>query len=238
MPNNSIPYPGSSDNNSRAVSDGVSATPTPETTPAAGAPSGEAVREPAFPQTGPAPTPMTWRPEPTHWQPPAASNYSPEVNGQNAAGYGFTQGGGLNQQQRPKRKKSPVALIIAGLLAVSGIAYAAGYRPAETPAAAPSTEQTVFTPAEEPPVNEYGLTDAEMDGLYLDVLAEGGVTFTSDAAAIEAGHAVCDSFDAGLTFEDIVTVGINSGSDAGDVGYTVGVAVGAYCPEHTTKIGG
>jgi Protein of unknown function (DUF732) len=56
---------------------------------------------------------------------------------------------------------------------------------------------------------------------------------------IEAGHAVCQEFDAGKSASDIANEVLN-GSDmpAYHCGFFVGAAVRAYCPQYRSKASG
>ena len=58
-----------------------------------------------------------------------------------------------------------------------------------------------------------------------------------DATLIEFGQAVCTGFDSGATFAELAAMGLDTTLNNIDLGYTMGVAVGAYCPEYSDQIG-
>jgi hypothetical protein len=77
-----------------------------------------------------------------------------------------------------------------------------------------------------------------MDQLYLSTVREGAPSFADidDATLIEFGQAVCSGFDGGATFTELATMGLDSGLDNIDLGFTMGVAVAAYCPEYEDEL--
>jgi hypothetical protein len=77
-----------------------------------------------------------------------------------------------------------------------------------------------------------------MDQLYLSTVREGAPSFAdiNDATLIEFGQAVCSGFDGGATFTELATMGLDSGLDNIDLGFTMGVAVAAYCPEYSNEV--
>jgi hypothetical protein len=80
---------------------------------------------------------------------------------------------------------------------------------------------------------------ATMDELYLSTVREGADSFAGidDATLIEFGQAVCTGFDSGATFAELAAMGLDTTLDNIDLGYTMGVAVGAYCPEYSDELG-
>lgn len=90
---------------------------------------------------------------------------------------------------------------------------------------------------EEPSNSEVATTDS----LYLEALKDGGVPQVDDVEdeIISYGHAVCDDLDNGHTPMDIAMSSNDDKPDSWDeedVGYTVGTAIQAYCPEHTDQV--
>lgn len=59
--------------------------------------------------------------------------------------------------------------------------------------------------------------------------------YDSDASLINLGHTVCEAFDRGLTFFDVVDA-MGSSND-NEAAFVVGAAVTVYCPEHQSEIG-
>lgn len=55
---------------------------------------------------------------------------------------------------------------------------------------------------------------------------------TSDKVLIDAAHAVCDLYDDGKTFLDIVGMLLDSGMTAEQAGYTIGASSAAFCPNY------
>ena len=71
------------------------------------------------------------------------------------------------------------------------------------------------------------------DQAYILTLDAGGIQYSSPEAAITAGHAICDSLDAGLDFDAITDAAMQGGGySAYDAGYIYGAATAVYCPEH------
>jgi hypothetical protein len=87
--------------------------------------------------------------------------------------------------------------------------------------------------------NPSGLDSDTMDQLYLSTVRGGADSFAGidDATLIEFGQAVCTGFDSGATFAELAAMGLDTTLDNIDLGYTMGVAVGAYCPEYTDQLG-
>jgi hypothetical protein len=83
-----------------------------------------------------------------------------------------------------------------------------------------------------------GLDSDTMDQLYLSTVREGAPSFADidDATLIEFGQSVCTGFDNGATFTELALMGLDSGLDNIDLGYTMGVGVGAYCPEYSDQL--
>ncbi|QFG11107.1 hypothetical protein PBI_QUEENHAZEL_35 [Mycobacterium phage QueenHazel] len=74
--------------------------------------------------------------------------------------------------------------------------------------------------------------DIVSDAFILALDSE-GITYASESAAINAGHAVCDYMDTGASiYSASVLVYQNSHLDLYDAGYFVGAATAAFCPEH------
>ena len=74
---------------------------------------------------------------------------------------------------------------------------------------------------------------------FLTVITNGGITWPSDKTAqvVETGHAVCEDWSNGATFEQEVA-DLTSVTDWSDyqAGYFVGAATGAFCPEFEWKV--
>lgn len=62
---------------------------------------------------------------------------------------------------------------------------------------------------------------------------------TSNANLIRLAHSVCSAFDAGASWNDIVSMAMSSTSNvrvATALGYVVGAGVATYCPQYTGQI--
>lgn len=75
------------------------------------------------------------------------------------------------------------------------------------------------------------------DTQFLAMLKSEGITdHVSPAHAIEAGHAVCDKLDQGLTPTEVADDVISSSSmPAYHSGYFVSAAIKAYCPQYSAE---
>lgn len=102
-----------------------------------------------------------------------------------------------------------------------------------TTTAVPPTTQTT------PPSTERTLSPAMTDELYIGTLELQGIEVDDRDHAIALGKAVCTDFNDGLTFLQI-SLGVYQGYEgqftAEEVGYMVGAAIPAYCPQHEDKL--
>lgn len=75
-----------------------------------------------------------------------------------------------------------------------------------------------------------------VDNAFVAAVHARGINFTSQQAAIIAGHEVCDELDLGKQKSDIAsTVMANSRMDGYHAGYFVGAAIAAYCPRYRSS---
>jgi hypothetical protein len=102
---------------------------------------------------------------------------------------------------------------------------------------------TACDPAEDatdPPASDSSssLDPDTLDQLYLSTVREGAPTFAGipDATLIEFGEAVCTGFDNGRSFSELATMGLDSGLNNIDLGFTMGAGVAAYCPEYSDEL--
>lgn len=70
------------------------------------------------------------------------------------------------------------------------------------------------------------------DGAYISVLDDHGVYYSSEQAAINTAHAICDAFDAGVSFRQVLHAAIRAGMRQTDAANEIGAAIGIYCGEH------
>lgn len=76
---------------------------------------------------------------------------------------------------------------------------------------------------------------------FISVLDDEGIYYSSEDAALTVGYGICDAFDSGASFWQVVAAGVSAtegGYSAGDVGFITGVSVGAFCPEYAYIIEG
>jgi hypothetical protein len=79
-----------------------------------------------------------------------------------------------------------------------------------------------------------GVAGDAIDGVFDDAVKDQGLTkYGSPDELREVVQATCTAFDSGATFEEAVDAGVSAGWTQGDIGYLIGVGVGAYCPEHS-----
>ncbi len=70
------------------------------------------------------------------------------------------------------------------------------------------------------------------ESVYLETLKQGGIQYSSDAAALKVGHGVCDYIREGSTSIDAAMfIQGNSPYSSYEAGYIVGASTGALCPE-------
>ena len=60
-------------------------------------------------------------------------------------------------------------------------------------------------------------------------------TYATADVAVVLANALCSRFDQGFSYEDVLAVLLDGGIPVADAGAFEGVAVSAFCPEHTGK---
>jgi hypothetical protein len=75
------------------------------------------------------------------------------------------------------------------------------------------------------------------DSAYLSTLDQYGVYYSSESAAVTVGYSVCNAFDDGASFGLVQRTAVRAGMTDVDAAYTIGAAIGAYCPEHADVLG-
>ncbi|ANW67620.1 hypothetical protein BCA37_10575 [Mycobacterium sp. djl-10] len=88
-----------------------------------------------------------------------------------------------------------------------------------------------------------GLTDAKADPVkdvaFIQTLDAEGITYASPAAAIGAGHAVCEYLDEGFTPLEVASeVASVSTLPLAESAYFVGASIGAFCDEYMPLVMG
>jgi hypothetical protein len=74
------------------------------------------------------------------------------------------------------------------------------------------------------------------DYAYISTLDYYGVDYSTRAAVIDAGHAVCSGLDRGLTPIGVVRIAVQAGWNQSDAAHMVGAAIGSYCDEFSYLI--
>lgn len=119
--------------------------------------------------------------------------------------------------------------IILSILAVLALAGCAPSEPETTTDRPPAVE--VDTP--------YNLDESAIDELHLanvrDLAPE--LEAVPDANLIALGHAICEAFDAGASFDDVALIALGSGFSTQTGGTIIGSSVAAYCDEHLALLG-
>jgi hypothetical protein len=86
------------------------------------------------------------------------------------------------------------------------------------------------------PFSDTTVSDSDLaDTVYLTTLrAEYPEAFAAveDETLTNLGHAICDGFDKGVSWEQAALIALNSGYTVQQGGYLLGSAIAAYCPEH------
>jgi hypothetical protein len=85
------------------------------------------------------------------------------------------------------------------------------------------------------PTTEYVAPSQSIEDIYLEVIYEEYPHLYSqmgDRALIEFGYTACDAIDEGMTMMELATMVSASGVDAVQVGFMIGAAVYAFCPEN------
>lgn len=86
-----------------------------------------------------------------------------------------------------------------------------------------------------------GAVDAQADttdDVFIEVLDDQGIGYTTRADAIRAGKSVCIALDSGTRpMTVILTVSSATGLSVPTSGYFVGVSIAAYCPWQLAAVG-
>lgn len=70
------------------------------------------------------------------------------------------------------------------------------------------------------------------DQAYISVLDDNGVYYSSEQAAIDTAHAICNAFDAGRSFRQVLHAAVTGGFTQTDAASEIGAAIGIYCAEN------
>ncbi len=76
--------------------------------------------------------------------------------------------------------------------------------------------------------------DADSGSNFLGALSAKGISYSSSAAVIAAGHEVCAELDQGKQTSDVANdVMTRSNLDSYHAGFFIGASIGAMCPRHS-----
>lgn len=70
------------------------------------------------------------------------------------------------------------------------------------------------------------------DRAFIQTLDHFAVPYSTVPKVIDAGHAVCDGIDGGLTPIGVMSIAMRAGFGQTDAAHLVGAAIGAYCNEY------
>lgn len=128
-----------------------------------------------------------------------------------------------------KEMTTQVKLIIGGLVFLVIVLMFGGAKPSNNSTAEPTTSPSVVV---EQPTKEPSVT-AEDEFLYAIAMSDEEFYMTyTDADLIELGWVICESLDAGITFDEIVLAGVDNGVDAYGIGTVIGASVSNLCTRH------
>lgn len=92
-------------------------------------------------------------------------------------------------------------------------------------------------PADDSSLDSRVLSDAAIDNLYINMMRDYGLPeYYSDSELVQAAHRVCGKYNEGNTGSTIIALTVGGilqlpGDTAEQMGYIMGAAVPAYCPE-------
>ena len=83
------------------------------------------------------------------------------------------------------------------------------------------------------------VASADPEENFLKTLEAGGFSWADEAAGqalIDNGHGVCEELDHGVSAADMITEGATeTGWSTTQVGFFIGAAASAFCPEHAER---
>lgn len=128
-----------------------------------------------------------------------------------------------------------IAVVFALLLSLTACGTS------EVPTAAPAPTVTVTAEADPVapvvPEPKAQVTDQQFLAVVRDELPE--LYADSDASILALADSVCEAFDSGVTFEQVVQLILDGGGSfeyQKDLAALTGMSVAAYCPEHKAKL--
>jgi hypothetical protein len=121
-----------------------------------------------------------------------------------------------------------ITLILAGCSVPDDPTPVVTHTEVSTPAPSVTPEEVDAEPV---------LSDEQLEQVYLLTLREQNpeLTAVSDDMIVRLGHQVCETLDAGASFDQMAAALLGQGNDE-LAGAVVGAAVSAFCPEYTADM--
>lgn len=121
-------------------------------------------------------------------------------------------------------------LVLAAVLALAGCSSAPVAAPTPAPQAVVTTAPTAA------PTAEAAAQPVTVDTIYLSVLRKKGIGTSDDEREIRRAHAVCELFEGGSTYREVLDALTANGFTISDAGFFTGLAVSAYCSDQSSKL--
>lgn len=102
----------------------------------------------------------------------------------------------------------------------------------------PAPKETVYVQQDSAPQAPQESESEKNERVYLEIIREelASAQGVPDATILELGHNICNALDDGATLNDIGEVGMSAGMSAYDIGFIVGAATAAFCPQHSNLV--
>lgn len=84
-----------------------------------------------------------------------------------------------------------------------------------------------------------GLDPETVDTIFLTLVRDSYPTMfmgVDDSTVITLARGVCQQFDAGRSFNEVVMMGVQAGYTFEQIGGFIGASTPAYCPQHDAKV--
>jgi hypothetical protein len=141
---------------------------------------------------------------------------------------------------RGPRAGAIVAIVLAILLAaglIAAVIAASGDDSSSSaPSESPSAPVAALPGGASSPTTQSSRW-GELEQAYLDNLDDGGIEYSTEAAAVNVGYGICDALDEGYDVYDVGAIAMEAGYSAGDAGWIIGSAVAAFCPRYGSQLG-
>lgn len=86
----------------------------------------------------------------------------------------------------------------------------------------------------ETPAQAVEVTDERREEVYVALMQDSGIvpTYGDADEALVLARQICDRYDRGDDFVDIITTMVGNGIEGSDAGKIIGTATAVFCPEH------